>query len=468
MTTAADQPAMAPLLTRNFLLKALVIAMLAVSGLTVLSWPDVALWVVAITAAALLEDVDWRSKPGLGRLAPLISPVSRITISVLYSMAAWVLIIRGGPEARMMAFAVLTSSMVYVLMGYYRSPVVFLASIAPYFIVLGLVAVSMTGRAVGQGHPLLALTALFPVTVFGVLLWSARKQLSSSWLELIRARDEAEERERAAAAANRAKSQFLAMMSHEFRTPLNGVLGMTQAMAREKLSAGQAERLKVIRRSGENLLSILNDLLDLSKIEAKSLELDQVDFDLHHLLRGVAAGFGPLAARKSLTFDLQLCPDTAGRYVGDPARISRVLYCLVDNAVKFTREGQVALVAERVGPELLLSVSDTGIGIEPADKARLFESFFQAESSLSRRFDGAGLGLALSQELTRLMGGALGVTSVPGQGSTFTVRLPLARADGAATTPPGEPYIRHERPAELRVLAAEDNATNQLVLKTLL
>jgi CheY-like chemotaxis protein len=258
------------------------------------------------------------------------------------------------------------------------------------------------------------------------------------------------------------------MMSHEFRTPLNGVLGMTQAMAREKLSAGQAERLKVIRRSGENLLSILNDLLDLSKIEAKTLELERVDFDLHHLLRGVAAGFGPLATRKNLAFDLQLCPDTAGRYIGDPARISRVLYCLMDNAVKFTREGQVALVVERVGPDLLLSVSDTGIGIEAEDKVRLFESFFQAESSLSRRFDGAGLGLALSQELTRLMGGVLGVTSVPGQGSTFTVRLPLARADGMAPAPPGEPYIRHERPAELRVLAAEDNATNQLVLKTLL
>ncbi|WP_430423863.1 ATP-binding protein [Phenylobacterium sp.] len=287
---------------------------------------------------------------------------------------------------------------------------------------------------------------------------TARKAAEAA---LLAAKEEAE-------AANRAKSVFLATMSHEIRTPLNGVLGMAQAMAVDELSDPQRTRLETIRQSGETLLVILNDLLDLSKIEAGKLELEVTDFPLRPLLDGVRATYSDLAARKGLRLVLDVCPAAAGVYRGDSTRLRQILFNLVSNALKFTQVGEVRLIVQRDGETLVCAVRDTGIGIPTDRLARLFNKFEQADVSTTRKFGGTGLGLAISRELATLMGGAISVESQLGEGSEFTLRLPLRRISDEPAAPaiPAPPPIAPQRP--LRVLAAEDNSVNQTVLRTLL
>jgi len=270
-------------------------------------------------------------------------------------------------------------------------------------------------------------------------------------------------------AANRAKSEFLATMSHEIRTPLNGVLGMAQAMALDPLSERQRERLEVIGQSGEMLLAILNDILDLSKIEAGKLDLDEADFDLAALAQGVGATFRPLAQGRNLDFRLEITPEVGGVWRGDALRVRQVLHNLISNAVKFTSAGSVEVRIDVADGAILIVVADTGIGMSPDHIGRLFDKFVQADSSMTRRYGGTGLGLAICRELCSAMGGEIRAESEPGRGSRFSVRLPLPRGREGAAIP--RPPAEEERPADdrgLRILAAEDNAVNQLILKTLL
>jgi CheY-like chemotaxis protein/anti-sigma regulatory factor (Ser/Thr protein kinase) len=274
----------------------------------------------------------------------------------------------------------------------------------------------------------------------------------------------------AAEAANHAKSEFLAVMSHEIRTPLNGVLGMAQAMELEPLSPVQKERLGVIRQSGGVLLEILNDVLDLAKIEAGKLELEVADFDLGAVARSARSAFSAVAARKGLGLEVEVAPDADGLWRGDAARVRQVIYNLVANAVKFTEAGAVTIGVEATGGGVRIAVRDTGIGIAEDRVATLFEKFVQADSSTTRRFGGTGLGLAICRELCKAMGGAIAVESTHGAGSLFVVELPLAPA-GPADLSAADAPAATSAPAPgspLRVLAAEDNETNQLVLRTLL
>jgi PAS domain S-box-containing protein len=281
---------------------------------------------------------------------------------------------------------------------------------------------------------------------------------------LVQAKEEAE-------AATRAKSAFLATMSHEIRTPLNGVLGMAQAMLRDELSERQRERLEVVRQSGEALLAILNDVLDLSKIEAGKLELEQTEFEIAELARGAHATFAATAQAKGLSFELKVERGAKGVYVGDSVRVRQILYNLVSNALKFTEEGGVKVAVGRRRGALTLTVSDTGIGIPPEKLTALFHKFEQADASTTRRYGGTGLGLAICRDLAEMMGGVIAAESRLGHGATFTVELPLKRAARAARRQPrrkrAEPHVARQGRA-LRILAAEDNTMNQLVLKTLL
>jgi signal transduction histidine kinase/ActR/RegA family two-component response regulator len=291
--------------------------------------------------------------------------------------------------------------------------------------------------------------------------------LHRAMTELVTARDAAE-------AANVLKSQFLANMSHEIRTPLNGVLAMAQIIALGELPPVQRERVEVIRRSGEDLLAVLNDVLDLSKIEAGKMEIEAGQVDAEALGRNVSAIFGAIAAGKpGVEFTLDVRPEARGPRKGDGARIGQILNNLVSNALKFTAQGSVKVVIEGLGEAgregLRFVVSDTGIGI-PADKLpQLFQKFSQADGSNTRRFGGTGLGLAISRELAQLMRGRIEVESVEGQGSVFTVTLPLPRIAESASGAPSaaEPATDGEEHA-LRVLAAEDIPTNQLVLRTIM
>jgi two-component system, sensor histidine kinase len=288
------------------------------------------------------------------------------------------------------------------------------------------------------------------------------RDLRATLGELVVARDQAN-------AANVLKSQFLANMSHEIRTPLNGVLAMADVMARDDLDVRQRERLGVIRESGELLLSVINDVLDLSKIEAGRLELASCDFSLDEMAEGAASAFQVMATGKGLRFGIAVEPGAAGWWKGDPDRIRQVLSNLVSNAIKFTAEGAVA-VRFSPGPTggLRMTVSDTGIGIAKDKLPTLFEKFIQADNSTTRRFGGTGLGLAICRELAHLMGGQVTARSIEGEGSTFVVDLPLARGTAPMAADAAEPTVELQDQRRLRILAAEDNATNQKVLQAVL
>jgi signal transduction histidine kinase/CheY-like chemotaxis protein len=365
------------------------------------------------------------------------------------------------------AFALTTAFLgaTYVLLHYYSSPTLFRLLLLPYVGVLVWIAVDMAWTA---RTPMATAAALAAAVTTANFFFLSRRMLDRSRKALRLARARAEAGELAAEAANAAKSTFLATMSHEIRTPLNGVLGMAQAMSADELTPVQRDRLSVIQQSGEALLAILNDVLDLSKIEAGKLELETIEFELAEVVRGAHSAFTALANKKGLSFAVDVEP-ARGRYLGDPTRIRQILYNLISNALKFTEAGEVRVTARRNGDALEVAVTDTGVGISEEGLARLFAKFDQLDSSTTRKFGGTGLGLAICHELAVLMGGGMMVESEAGKGSRFTLRVPLERIGEERLTVEYAPPPPNQRASlGLRVLAAEDNTVNQLVLKTLL
>ena len=272
----------------------------------------------------------------------------------------------------------------------------------------------------------------------------------------------------AARNADSAKMSFLANMSHEIRTPLNGIMGLAEVLNTPALTPEQHEVLADIGRSGDHLLSILNDILDMAKVTSGKLSLEQVPFDLPRLIRDLASPAAALAEARRLRFVLEVPPDLPLQVTGDPVRIRQVVSNLLGNAVKFTPFGEVRLAVTVPRPGCIgFVVSDTGIGLSSAQQECLFQEFHQVDSSTTRKFGGTGLGLAISHRLAGLMGGRLWVESRLGRGSAFTVELPLA---AAGTDIPGTPSEAPEVPAlppGLRVLVVEDNPINRKVTFTI-
>ncbi|HJV43052.1 ATP-binding protein, partial [Caulobacter sp.] len=286
-------------------------------------------------------------------------------------------------------------------------------------------------------------------------------------VRLLRANAQAlEEAQAEAQEASRAKSTFVAMMSHELRTPMNGVLGLAHALGETRLDAKQAEYVDMIIQSGDSLMTILNDILDLSKIEAGKLELEAAPFDIRALAGQIRLLWSETARVKGVDLALEIDPATPDWLLGDAARVRQILLNLVSNALKFTLEGGVVIRIAPEAGEIVLAVSDTGVGLTAEQQARLFAPFVQAERSTARRFGGTGLGLAICRHLTDLMGGAVSLESAPGKGSIFTARLPLP-----ATEPPRRVEAAPAPAlglAGLRVLVVDDNPVNQVVARAVL
>ncbi|WP_084450906.1 PAS domain S-box protein [Gemmobacter nectariphilus] len=272
-----------------------------------------------------------------------------------------------------------------------------------------------------------------------------------------------------AEAANRAKSQFLANMSHEIRTPLNGVLGMAELMSDALTDPVHRQMIETIRESGQGLLNVLNDILDLAKVEAGKIDLETVAFVPRELAAKVEAMYSLRAQDKGISFSVQCDIGCERARMGDPHRTLQVLHNLLNNAIKFTHEGQIRVTFRTRGSDpLIVEVSDTGIGMTAEQQARAFEDFEQADGAVTRRYGGTGLGLSISRRLIQLMGGRIQVTSVLGEGTRIRLELPLPVAEQVQDLRKDEVVCEQPSVAGMRALVADDNATNRLILKAML
>ena len=329
--------------------------------------------------------------------------------------------------------------------------------------VLFTLAITLMGVEIAPEHPWLGFVSISAaVAIYGVRAAILQVRYARSQEELTKAMIATEQ-------ASRAKSQFLANMSHEIRTPMNGILGMTELALSTALSEEQRDFLLTVKSSADRLLSIINEILDYSKMEAGKTILDSVAFHLPGLVKDVLRSFAFPAHQKGLELAVHIAPDVPADLIGDPIRLSQVLINLVGNAIKFTEHGEVcadvSLEAVTNGRACLqFSIRDTGIGIPLDQQGALFQEFQQAHTSGNRLYGGTGLGLAVSKSIVTLMGGAIALKSVPGEGTTITFH---AHFDVSPGSPAALPIPSEEDLHGTPTLIIDDNATNRRILSEL-
>lgn len=421
-----------------------------------LGWALAEIWTWFATAAYQ----DEKPPSALRRLTYLGSTLAINFVWVGLAFTYW---LSGIPGAEFLAVLTWSTLVANAISHAFRSPLAMLVFGAPSAVAL-LVATILFPAFEGTTQLAAALGA---VVFVGYAAISAERSVLAA-RELVAARRQLEAQTLAANAANQAKSAFLAMMSHELRTPMNGVLGMAHALEHTDLSPRQADHVATLLRSGSGLMTILNDILDLAKIEAGRFDIENRPFDLSQAVNRSVDLWAPAAVEKGLVLTCEIAPQVHSWVSGDDARLRQILQNLLSNALKFTIRGAVRLTVAPTGPgdEITFTVTDTGPGIEPATQARLFQGFTQADTSIARRFGGTGLGLAISQNLARLMGGEITLKSQVGEGSRFKLVLPLPEATFQPELSPAAPTLARE--ALVYALVVDDNRTNQEVARALL
>ena len=428
-------------------------------------------WLLVVVATQALDTLAWRPlRQGDAEVGRHAVPRMRVAVSLAsgaYSMLGVMLWLYGRPEDKIFAMMWFLGALLHVTLHMHHERRTFVAAVVPHLTYA--LVLPFSSAFVGLFEFDMAVLILIATVMYSGHLAVAFRAAQRAEAELRASRAEALLEKTTAEEANEAKTRFLANMSHEIRTPLNGVIGMAEALRREDLPEAALAQVAVIQDSGTLLMQVLNDVLDIAKMEAGQVEIERAPLALDEVAERTRTAFTLKARERGLDFDVLVDETLTLRRIGDAYRIQQILQNLVSNAMKFTEVGSVtvALAPGDRQDDVVLRVADTGVGMTEAQLSRVFEAFAQADASTTREFGGTGLGLSIVCALSDLMGGKIAVGSTHGEGTCFTVTLPLEVA-------PDEAFDAETATDEaadlsgLRFLVVDDNAVNRMVLQALL
>ncbi|HRO33312.1 MAG TPA: response regulator [Brevundimonas sp.] len=452
-------------------LRYLIIASWAVGLLSVVGWQIALLWFVAtIGAGALRGAFERHLSERVGSGWGLMFPAVATATTAVWATAPVIAWFSGKPFGHELAVTLLVAGYVLVFAQLRSSPRQAMVISSPYGVGALAIVASLWG-----GPLFWPFLASVPLTAAGLFVLVTMTMLREERIRTFQEHqahliEELESARDKANAASEAKSNFLGVISHELRTPMNGVLGAAQLLSATRLEATQREYLSIIRNSGDNLLSLLNDILDMTKIEAGKMTFEVVDVSIADLNRRVTGPFEAQAEAKGLVFVSEFEGEVPAVVRGDPLRVCQVVQNLLSNAVKFTDRGEIRyrIRGERLSDTRVrfdFIVTDSGAGIAPHDLERLFQPFTQVDASSTRRFGGTGLGLTIARRMANIMGGDITVQSVLGKGSTFVLSLEAEVVEWAEAQPDEVIDAEVEGGERLNVLVVEDHPVNRMILE---